>query len=395
MHGFMFATGIENSYPKIANGRRIDQMEKCGHYEHWRRDFELVAEMQLKYVRWGPALHRTFLGPGQYDFSWCDEAMAALQELDIHPILDLCHFGVPDWLGNFQNPDFAPYFAEYCEVFARRYPYVKYWTPINEILITTLFSAKYGWWNEMETSDRAFVNATVNVCKANILGMKAILKHIPDAIFIQSESSEFTHPSQPSLIPTSKFYNERRFLPLDLTYGHQVSALIYRYLIDNGMQESDYDFFMNQRVRFRCIMGTDYYVTNEHLLLPDGSTVASGEFFGYYVIAKQYYDRYGLPLMHTETNITEDQGATQWLWKEWTTMLRLRQDGVPIVGFTWYSLTDQIDWDIALREERNHVHPVGLYNMDREQRDVGREYQRLIGLWRDFLPTGSSALMLV
>ena len=35
---FMFATGIENSYPTIKNGsRRIDEMEKCGHYEHWRR----------------------------------------------------------------------------------------------------------------------------------------------------------------------------------------------------------------------------------------------------------------------------------------------------------------------------------------------------------------------
>jgi hypothetical protein len=36
-----------------------------------------------------------------------------MRRLHIQPILDLCHFGVPDWLGNFQNEDFAPYFAEY------------------------------------------------------------------------------------------------------------------------------------------------------------------------------------------------------------------------------------------------------------------------------------------
>jgi beta-glucosidase/6-phospho-beta-glucosidase/beta-galactosidase len=142
-------------------------------------------------------------------------------------------------------------------------------------------------------------------------------------------------------------------------------------------------------------MGTDYYVTNEHLLQPDGSTVAAGEFFGYYVIARQYYSRYGLPLMHTETNIRERDGSVQWLWKEWNTMLRLRQDGVPIVGFTWYSLTDQMDWDIALREERNRVHPVGLYDLNRQPRKVGHEYRRLIRQWREFLPTGTSALMLV
>ena len=111
--------------------------------------------------------------------------------------------------------------------------------------------------------------------------------------------------------------------------------------------------------------------------------------------SKDYYSRYGLPLMHTETNIREEQGAVQWLWKEWNTMLRLRQDGVPIVGFTWYSLTDQVDWDIALREERNEIHPVGLFDLDRHIRKVGAEYQRMIVQWREFLPAGSSALMLV
>lgn len=395
MHGFMFATGIENSYPTIAGGVRIDQMEKCGHYRMWQDDLRLVNELSLNYLRWGPALYRTFLSPGVYEWDWCDDVMNEMEQLEISPILDLCHFGVPDWLGNFQNTDFPHYFAEYAEACAKRYPYVKYWTPVNEILITTLFSAKYGWWNEMLTSDEAYVRATVNLCRANLLAMQAILKHVPDAIFIQSESSEYTHPSSPRLVKAAKFYNERRFLPLDLTYGHPVSAPIYRYLIENGMTDADFDFFMNQDYRFRCIMGTDYYITNEHLLKPDGSTVASGEFFGYYVIAKQYYNRYGLPVMHTETNIREEEGATQWLWKEWNTLLRLREDGVPIVGFTWYSLTDQIDWDIALREERNRLHPVGLYDLERKPRKVGNEYRRLIEEWREFLPTGTSALMLV
>lgn len=395
MHGFMFATGIENSYPTIAGGVRVDQMAKCGHYERWGEDLELVRELGVHYLRWGPPLHRTFLGPGRYDWGWTDEVVARMRALDVHPIMDLCHFGVPDWVGDFQNPDFPRYFAEYAAAAAARYPHVQYWTPVNEILITTLFSAKYGWWNEMLTTDEAFVRATVNLCRANLLAMAAILRRVPDAIFVQSESSEYTHPSRPDLIPLANFHNQRRFIPLDLTYGHQVSAPIYRYLTEHGMTPADYDFFMNQTGRFRCIMGTDYYVTNEHLLRPDGSTMASGEFFGYYVIAKQYYERYGLPLMHTETNIREEEGAVQWLWKEWNCMLRLRQDGVPIVGFTWYSLTDQIDWDVALRVENDRTHPVGLYDLDRNVRPVGDEYRRLIREWRDFLPAGSSALMLV
>ena len=48
MDAFMFATGIENSYPTIAGGKRVDEMEKCGHYAHWRRDLELTARMNVR-----------------------------------------------------------------------------------------------------------------------------------------------------------------------------------------------------------------------------------------------------------------------------------------------------------------------------------------------------------
>lgn len=395
MHGIIFATGIENSYPTIAGGVRVDEMEKTGHYQRWREDLALVHELGIRFLRWGPAIHRTFLGPGRYDWAWTDEVLAEMNRLGITPIMDLCHFGLPDWLGNFQNTDFPSDFAEYAGAFARRYPRVRYWTPVNEILITTLFSAKYGWWNERLASDEAYVRATINVCRANILAIHAILAALPDAIFIQSESSEYTHPAHPDLMDAAAFLNERRFLPLDLTYGHDVSSRMYRYLVANGMTEDEYNFFLNVQQRHRHILGTDYYALNEQLLEEDGLTVPSGEIFGYYVIARQYYQRYRLPLMHTETNVAEDQNAVQWLWKEWSAMLQLRRDGVPIVGFTWYSLIDQMDWDTALREDARRVNPVGLYDLDRQIRPVGVNYKRLIEHWGQVLPTGSAALLLV
>ena len=127
----------------------------------------------------------------------------------------------------------------------------------------------------------------------------------------------------------------------------------------------------------------------------DGHTRASGEIFGYSEITRQYYDRYRLPVMHTETNIVEGPNgdeAVNWLWKEWANVLRIRNAGVPTVGFTWYSLTDQTDWDTALREKNDRVHPVGLYDLNREIRAVGRSYKQLIADWRDVLPTQSICL---
>jgi hypothetical protein len=124
-------------------------------------------------------------------------------------------------------------------------------------------------------------------------------------------------------------------------------------------------------------------------------TSAAGDVFGYDEITRQYYDRYKLPVMHTETNLVEGPNgdeAVNWLWKQWANVLRVRNNGVPIVGFTWYSLTDQMDWDTALREENGRVTKVGLYDLDRNIRPVGRSYRQLIQDWRDVLPAQSVCL---
>ncbi len=132
-------------------------------------------------------------------------------------------------------------------------------------------------------------------------------------------------------------------------------------------------------------MGNDYYVTNEHMVHHDGSVSASGEIFGYYAITLQYYNRYRLPVMHTETNIMEPADAVMWLRKQWANAYRLKEDGVPLLGFTWYSLTDQVDWDTALRENNGSINKLGLYDLDRKIRPVGEAYKKLISMWKDML----------
>src|SRR5690348_675303 len=285
---FMFATGIENSYPniKLPDGttKRVDEMEKCCHYKNWQLDFELVRKMGISFLRYGPPYYKTHLGPGKYDWIFTDDTFHKLKELNITPIVDLCHFGVPDWMGNFQNPDFPEHFAEYAAAFAQRFPSLQFYTPINEIFITAMFSAQYGWWNERLNSDQAFVTAMKHLCKANVMAMREILRVQPDAVFIQSESTEYFHPVRPEVMARANFLNQKRFLALDLTYGYPIRVQMYEYLLENGMTREEYQWFQENQVMARCIMGNDYYMTNEHLVLPNGTTTASGEIFGYYVI---------------------------------------------------------------------------------------------------------------
>ncbi len=278
-----------------------------------------------------------------------------------------------------------------------RFPWVQLYTPVNEMYVCALFSAKFGWWNEQMTTDRAFVTAIKNLVKANVLAMEAILEVRPDAIFVQSESTEYFHAKNPKAIAPAELMNDLRFLSLDLNYGRRVGSEMYEYLMDNGMTRDEYHFFLGNGLKRHCVMGNDYYVTNEHIVNDDGSTQASGEIFGYYVITRQYYKRYAIPVMHTETNYRQGpQGneAVTWLHKEWANVMRVRNDGVPIVGFTWYSLTDQVDWDSALREQNGHVDPLGLFDLDRKIRPVGEAYKCLIAEWKGVLPSQSVVLSL-
>ncbi len=376
---FMFATGIECSNPTIDQGRiRRDQLLECGHYDRWRDDLRLTAELGLKVLRYGLPIHRVWLAEGKYDWEFADQAMAEIQRLELIPILDLCHFGLPDWVGNFQNPDFPILFRGYCDAVAERYPWVRAYTPVNEIYVNARLSAKEGLWNEQAKDDRSFVNALKHSVAASILGTQAIAARRPDCIIVQSESAEYLHEARATESAEVRLANKQRFISLDLLYANPFDSEVDHWLADNGLTRREYDWFMAGEPPGYQVMGNDYYGRNERILTPDGAMCPAEDVLGWFNITHTYYERYRKPVMHTETNVLDADAAPTWLWKQWMNILKMRRVGVPVLGFTWYSLIDQIDWDIALAEKKGTVNPCGLYDLDRNPRPVAKAYRMLL-----------------
>ena len=382
---FFFATGIENSYPTLASGARIDQMAKCGHYSRWKEDFELVSDLGLNALRYGPAYYLTHVAPDRFDWSTCNEPMEYLRTSGIEVIADLCHFGVPSWLGGFQDPAFPVLFAQYARAFARRYPWVRYFTPVNEIFICASFSAMLGWWNECEASDASFVRAIRNLAMAHELAVEAILSERPDAIFVQSESIEDFQPAGKAAAHEADRLNAMKYLSLDLTLGRELAPGMAAMLHRHGVTSNDLSFFRERRAVGQRWLGLDYYATCEHRVASTGRRTTARAARGLESLAREYYERYRIPLFHCETNRVP-RFAEEWLDDQWQAMVSLRRSGIPVHGFTWYSLTDQIDWQHALRFERNDLHPVGLYDLNRKIRPVGVAYRDLVAEWRDAIP---------
>ena len=380
--GFGFATGIECSNPTIAggNGHRVrrDLLDECGHYLHWRKDLQLVKDMGIPFLRYGLPNHRVHLGPDRYDWSFPDEVLGEMKRLGIQPILDLLHFGIPDWMGDFQNPELPVLFARYAGAVAQRYPWIRGYTPVNEIYVASRNSGLDGIWNEGLRTEHAFVTALKHLVAANLLASAEIVRQRPNAVIITNESAEYTHHVSVAPSHEIKLRNKLVFLSLDLLYSKAPDSDVLMFMQDNGMTREEFMWFMKTAPSGFQIMGNDYYGHNEKLVLPDGTVTFGEDVLGWYLITLRYYHRYYKPVMHTETNLFDPEAAPGWLWKQWVNVLRMRRDGVPVVGFTWYSLGDQVDWDIQLAEKRGRLNPCGLFDMDRKPRPVADAYRRLI-----------------
>ncbi len=369
----IFLTGIEGSDPYIDGVRRNQLQEAHDFYTNYAQRLANIRNLGIAWLRFGPPYSQVHTAPDTYNFDFIDKVVAKCQELNITLMADLLHFGLPDWLHErnsnmpyFQNPDFPEHFARYAETFARRYPHIRFYTIINEPFVTAYMSSKLGMWNEQLWSewrdDFHFVQAASNIARAAILARQAIEKVSKDVIFVQNESFEVARavPGSDREAEADRF-NLRRFAPLDLIFGRP-SEEMKNYLLQYGLSEETYNWFMANGRSDKTVLGIDHYTTCVHHLhkdrVVDGDRTAPMEL---YEIARDYWQRYPLPLLHTEVNAWPDQ-AVRRCQETYDIMARLKRHGYPVLGMGWYGDELQVGWHVGMRGPDSYQeNPVGLF----------------------------------
>ncbi|MDF3052550.1 MAG: bglA 1, partial [Geminicoccaceae bacterium] len=88
---------------------------------------------------------------------------------------------------------------------------------------------------------------------------------------------------------------------------------------------------------------------------------------GFSTLIDDYYRRYGLPIMVTETSARGDETVrARWLEASVAAIRVLRGQGIPVLGYTWFPLFTMIDWKYRFGRgplEEYHLE-LGLYNLD-------------------------------
>ena len=105
--------------------------------------------------------------PDARDWSWHDARLARLQRHGIVPIVGLLHHGSGPRYTSLLDPALPRLLEDYAGSVARRFPWLRDVTPVNEPLTTARFSGLYGHWYPHLRSEAAFLRMVVNQCKAD------------------------------------------------------------------------------------------------------------------------------------------------------------------------------------------------------------------------------------
>jgi beta-glucosidase/6-phospho-beta-glucosidase/beta-galactosidase len=346
---FRFAVGIEDTFvPQQAPGqRKLDEYELTQHYEHWEEDLQLVADAGADTLRWGIPWYLVQPEPDRFAWEWVDRVVDRMAEMGLRCVVDLMHYGTPLWLsGEFLSADYPERVAAYAAAAAERYgDRLSDWTPLNEPAVNAAYCGERGLWPPNLTGEHGFVRVLLQLAEGICRTQAAITDVQADAAFVHVDAGS-RFEGDPHALPL-EVVEQRPYLALDLVTGKvDEEHPLFPWLTANGAEERRLEWFRRHTVTPNVI-GVNYYPAFTTFRYGEHGTpvpVEAGT-HGLDELMRSYFQRYGLPVMVTETS----RGGPildrrLWLAESVQTVEDLRRDGIPVVGYTWFPFMTLVDW---------------------------------------------------
>ena len=371
--------GVECTVNRVGD-RWFDQLSWSGHDQRLE-DLDRFAELGLRVLRYPVLWERVApygLDDGQLDWRWTDRRLGRLRELGIRPIVGLVHHGSGPAYTSLLDEEFAVKLARFAGLVARRYPWVKDFTPVNEPLTTARFSGLYGHWYPNLRADGAYVRALLNQLHAIVLAMRAIRDVTPEARLIQTEDCGRTYGTAATRRQVAH-ERDRRWLTWDALTGRiGAGHPLHEFLAANGMTPSDERLF-RQWPAPPDVLGLNYYLTSDRYLderleryppelhggngyerYADVEAVRTRPrgITGHEAHLAAAWKRYRIPTAVTEAHLgcTRDE-QLRWLREAWTGAQRARARGADVRAVTAWALLGSFNWDSLVTRERGSYEP--------------------------------------
>lgn len=374
--------GIECTINRVGD-KFFDQLLYSNHYTR-ESDIKLIADLNIKKIRY-PILwekHQpTFTT--EIDWQWTAQRLQLLKEHNIDVIAGLIHHGSGPAFTDLLDDYFPELLAQYAQKVAETFPWIEYYTPVNEPLTTARFSGLYGLWFPHKTSDKEFVKILLNELKAVVLSMAEIRKINPKAKLVQTEDLGKVYSTE-KLRYQAKFENERRWLTYDILCGKfDETHKLWKYFKRLGIPAKDLHFFLENTCT-PDIFGFNHYVTSERYLdenldkYPKNTHGGNGrhcyadieaarieidEETGIQVLLQEAWDRYKKPMAITEVHLhCHREEQLRWFKYVWNACVESYKNGIDVRGITAWALFGSYGWNKLLTESRGLYEP-GVFDL--------------------------------
>ncbi len=394
---FIWGVGVECSFlPHL----QVDQFEWTQHDRFWKDDLRRIREeLGVSHVRYALPWHQIETAHGEFDWTLADERVQFASDIGLELMMDVMHFGTPTWLPQaVGDPRFPESLEAWTTQLVTRYrSVIDIWCPFNEPSVSALFSGDFGFWPPFARKWRGYMPVLSRIVQAVGRSMSAIRSAHPAATVLLCDAIENFQTRIEKLRDEVAMRNQRRFLALDLLAGRvDRDHALYDWVSGFGMSELDLEYF-RKNPQLPDWIGIDYYPHSDWQLdVGEKDTVRQRRAdapLGFAHLARQVYNRYGVPIMMTETSADGPPVAREiWLDTMVEQSRELRESGIPMLGMIWWPVLDQIDWDGALRHRVGKIHRVGMYSLTRNNGVLERKPTPLIKRYRKLAEQGDEAV---
>jgi dTDP-4-dehydrorhamnose reductase len=361
----------EPTVARVDRARTRDQLRETGH-DVRESDVGLIADLGVYATRY-PVLWEKVAPhhPDVRDYRWADRRLAALAQRGVEPIVTLLHHGSGPAYTGLLDPAFPRLFADYAAATARRFPWVKRWTPINEPLTTARFATLYAaWYPNVLFDDAAFARAIVNEALAAAAAAERIREVIPGATFLLTEDLQSFTAADERVELYVAHKRERMYLSCELLQGRIADGHpMHRYLVERGRIDPAELARLERRPQPPDVMGWNYYPNSERWLESDGE--GGHRNLGVVDLAPERLDlpallgaahrRLGLPFALSEVHVIgNERERARWMLQRFADALAVRGQGVPVVAFGAWAAFGMVDWVSLLRRD-DQVREDGIY----------------------------------
>jgi beta-glucosidase/6-phospho-beta-glucosidase/beta-galactosidase len=244
--------------------------------------------------------------------------------------------------------------AEFAGAFAERYrSVVDHITPLNEPITTASFCGLRGVWPPALTGWDGWTTVAIGIARGVQRSIAAIRDANSGAVIVHVEASAIYETADDDLRGEVELLRSLSTLPTDLILGRvDADHPLHDWLIGNGAA-SEHLAELRVGVPAIDLMGVNYYpdLTPRILEEVDGITrqVTTNRWAdGLRTVLLRWQERYGMPMLVTETSIEGSQRVRrEWLETATETVRALHSEGVDVRGLTWWPLLDFVDWSFA------------------------------------------------